>query len=283
MKNKKPILKRIIQEQQGAKISEGLKWAIVAGCVMFDAVCFYTTYNLLLRQNVMLNLFTVAISALTMDLFPVVLAMLLSRSEKNRMEIGMAGTIAVAFAAEALMAFFIRYNTRSLLFEAGGLGLKLSGQAARNLSQTIPEATSHAQLGIVILLGIVPILTSLLSFSVSYENPERRKKEKREELLADLKAEIRSHRVSIELLEEELKKRDLFKLDKTRFSVADLLVDLTEIGSEIKVAQEIAAQLSDVDATTILTEDTQLQERLNQTRKRLEKLIEETDYNEEEI
>lgn len=283
MKNKRPILKRIIHEQQGAKLSEGLKWGIIFGCILFDCVCFYTTYNLLLRQNVMLNLFTVLISAMTMDLFPVVLAMLLSRSEKNKMEIGMAGTIAVAFAAEACMAFFIRYNTRSLLFQAGGLALKLSGQAAQNIAQAMPADTSHAQLGVVILLGIVPILTSLLSFSVSYENPERRKKEKRAELLADLKEQINRHEVNISLLDEELKERDLRKLDETRFRVADLLIDLVEIGSEIKVAQEIAAQLSDVDATTILTEDMERQERINQAQKRLEKLIEETDYNEEEI
>lgn len=282
MKNKQPILRRIIREQQGATLPEGVKWSIVAGCVMFDAVCFYTTYDLLLRQNNLLNIFTVLISALTMDLFPVVLAMLLSRSRKNRMEIGMIVSIAVAFACEAAMSFFIRYNTRELLFKSGGLGLKLSGQAAQNVSQTSSAATSNAQLGIVILLGIIPILTSLLSYSVSYVNPERREWEKKTELLTDLKAQINNYKVSLDLLDEELKKRDLYKLDQTRFRVADILIDLAEVGSEIKVGQELAARLSDVDATTILTEDAQIQERLNQTRERLEKLIEETDYNEEE-
>ena len=92
MRKKQPILKRIIRERQSARLPEGAKWAIVLGCIMFDCICFYTSYNLLLRQSFWLNLFTVAVSALTMDLFPVVLAMLLSRSEKDKMEIGMAGT-----------------------------------------------------------------------------------------------------------------------------------------------------------------------------------------------
>lgn len=283
MRKKQPILKRIIRERQSARFPEGAKWAIVLGCIMFDCICFYTSYNLLLRQSFWLNLFTVAVSALTMDLFPVVLAMLLSRSEKDKMEIGMAGTIGVAFLCEAAMSFFIRYNTRALLFESGGLGLKLSGQAAQNISQATPAATSRAQAGVVILLGIIPVLTSLLSFAVSYDNPVRRKREKREELLADLKEEINNHEVSVPLLDEELEKRNLFKLDETRFKVADILIDLAEIGSEIKVGQEIAALLSDVDATTMLTENAGINSRLEDMKKRLDRLIEETAYNEEEI
>lgn len=283
MKKEQYILKRIARENQGSKLPEAVKWSVVAGCILFDCICFYTTYNLLLRQSFWLNIFTVVVCALTMDLFPVVLAMLLSRSEKNKMEIGMAGSIAVAFVCEAAMSFFIRYNTRSLLFKSGKLGMALSEQAAQNVSQTTSGVTSNAQLGLVILLGVIPILTSLLSFSITYENPVRRKKEKKEEFLTDLKEKIHKHEVSINLLNEELEKRNLFKLDETRFKVADILIDLAEIGSEIKVGQEIAAVLSDVDATTLLTEDIEIQEKLDHAKKMLDKLIEETNYNEEEM
>lgn len=283
MKKKQSILKKIIREKAGTtKVSEKMKWIIVAVCVLSDAVCFYTTYNLLLRESWLLNLFTVIITSLTIDLFPVVLATIMSRSKKNRIEMGMVVSIAFAFICEAAMSFFIRYNTKDLLFKSGGLGLELSDQAGQNLVQTSSGTTSYAEIGVVILLGIIPILTSLLSFAVSYENPERRKNEKREELLIDLKEEIHRHQVNIQLLDEDLKNRDLIKLDRTRFKIANMLVDLSEIGEEIKGRQVIATQLSDTDATTILTEDPEIQEKVNTIRKRLEKLTEEIDYNEEE-
>ena len=176
MKKKQSILKKIIREKAGTtKVSEKMKWIIVAVCVLSDAVCFYTTYNLLLRESWLLNLFTVIITSLTIDLFPVVLATIMSRSKKNRIEMGMVVSIAFAFICEAAMSFFIRYNTKDLLFKSGGLGLELSDQAGQNLVQTSSGTTSYAEIGVVILLGIIPILTSLLSFAVSYENPERRK------------------------------------------------------------------------------------------------------------
>lgn len=283
MKKKQSVLKKIIREKASTtKVSEKMKWIIVAVCVLSDAVCFYTTYNLLLRESWLLNLFTVIITSLTIDLFPVVLATIMSRSKKNRIEMGMVVSIAFAFICEAAMSFFIRYNTKDLLFKSGGLGLELSDQAGQNLVQTSSGTTSYAEIGVVILLGIIPILTSLLSFAVSYENPERRKNEKREELLIDLKEEIHRHQVNIQLLDEDLKNRDLIKLDRTRFKIANMLVDLSEIGEEIKGRQVIATQLSDTDATTILTEDPEIQEKVNTIRKRLEKLTEEIDYNEEE-
>ncbi|MBR4026978.1 MAG: hypothetical protein IKJ01_05400 [Lachnospiraceae bacterium] len=281
-KKKQPILRQVVNENKQANLPESAKWMIVIACILFDCVCFYTTYSLLLRQSLLLNIFTVCISAVTMDLFPVVLGMLLSRAEKDRMEIGMAISIAIAFLCEAVMSFFIRYNTKSALFESGGLGLSLSGEAAQNIIETTPIETNNAQIGVVVLLGILPILTSLLSFAVSYQNPKRKRIELDEQQLLNLKEKINEHKVNIELLENELSRRDLYKLDKTRFAVADLLINLTEIGSNIKVSQEIASVLQDVDATTILTEDSEIQYKIEEAKKLLNKIIEETDYNEEE-
>lgn len=281
-KKKQPILRQVVNENKQANLPEAAKWMIVIACILFDCVCFYTTYSLLLRQSLLLNIFTVCISAVTMDLFPVVLGMLLSRAEKDRMEIGMAISIAIAFLCEAVMSFLIRYNTKSALFNSGGLGLSLSGEAAQNIIETTPIETNNAQIGVVVLLGILPILTSLLSFAVSYQNPKRKRIELKEQQLLNLKEKINEHKVNIELLENELSRRDLYRLDKTRFAVADLLINLTEIGSNIKVSQEIASVLQDVDATTILTEDSEIQDKIEEAKKLLNKIIEETDYNEEE-
>ncbi len=282
MRNEKNILLKIIKDGQAARIPEPVKWMIVAACIAFDCICFYTTYDLLLRQSFLLNIAVVGICALTMDMLPVVLGMVLSRSEKNRMEIGMACSIVAAFICEAVMSFFIRLNTRSMLFESGGLGLSLSGAAAQKISEQMPTATTNAQIGVTILLGILPVLTSILSFVITYENPVRRREEKRKEQLFELEEEINIHKSDIQLLESELASRNLYQLERTRFALAELLIDFAEIGSEIKAGQEMAAILQDEDATTILTENLEVQDRLQQMGKALDKLIQETDYDEEE-
>lgn len=282
MKNEKNTLRKILEDSQAARISKPVKWFVVAACIAFDCICFYTTYDLLLRQSFLLNLAVVGICALTMDMLPVVLGMVLSRAEKNRMEIGMACSIIAAFICEAVMSFFIRLNTRTMLFESGGLGLSLSGAAAQKISEQTPTATTNAQIGVTILLGILPVLTSILSFVITYENPLRRKKEMRDERLLELEEEINTHKADIQLLDRELSARNLYRLDHTRFALAELLIDLAEIGSEIKAGQEMAAILQDVDSTTILTENPDIQGRLQQAEKALDKLIQETDWDEEE-
>ena len=55
----------------------------------------------------------------------------------------------------------------------------------------------------------------------------------------------------------------------------DLLADLVEIGSQIKVAQILAAQLNDVDATTMLTENNDIEAQLEKAREKLEELTKE--------
>ena len=128
-KKKQPILRQVVNENKQANLPESAKWMIVIACILFDCVCFYTTYSLLLRQSLLLNIFTVCISAVTMDLFPVVLGMLLSRAEKDRMEIGMAISIAIAFLCEAVMSFLFYTKARdfSLIFSLKNIDKIFSG------------------------------------------------------------------------------------------------------------------------------------------------------------
>ena len=151
MKKKKTVLGDIVRNGYGDKFDPKLKVMVVVSCIAADVISLHATYNAMFRQNEWLNWAVVIICALCLELFPVALATIMSRGKKNRIEWGLIITILAAFIVEVVLYFAIRLNTGDTLFRVA-----------------VPqEPVWGAHKFILILLGLLPALTSVIALVIS--------------------------------------------------------------------------------------------------------------------
>lgn len=254
-------LMKMEKEKQGTRIPGALKWLIIGGCVAADFATFYILFDQMFTQAEILNWLVAAVSAMAINMFPLLISLFLGNRGLSNFERAAAAVFGLAFIAALSICFTIRLTSRDALFGMGDTLIRSS-----SLTETTEEAAyTVAQTATAVLMGIMPMLTSLICFGLTYKNPGREYIQKLRRQQIDLKDRMNSLEVNIALLDQELENQDLDGFDAERFGQAVRTVELIRQYCQVVARRVLAEKLGTALAATKLMEENSLKATISET------------------
>ena len=254
-------LAKMEREKQGRQIPAVIKWVVVSGCVAADFTTFYILFDQMFTQAEILNWLVAAVSAIAINMFPMLISLFLNNRGLSNFERAAAAVFGLAFVAALSICFIIRLASRDALFGMGDTLLRSSSvvEIAGKTTYTV------AQTATAVLMGIMPMLTSLICFGLTYKNPDREYMQKLRRQQINLREKMNGIEVNIALLDEELCNQDLDGFDTERFGQAVKTVELIRQYCQIVARRVLAQKLGTALAAAALMEENSLKSIISET------------------
>lgn len=191
----------------------GVCQIFIFACIVADAFTLFTTFDILLTQQIYITWVITITVASVMNISPMLLAAWIRKEDENRKKkILVCSLLTGIFLLLFAVTFLLRYTSRDQLY-GSTYDLGILGQAETNN----PVRLTTAQNTLAIILGLEPLLTSACSFVLSYEAVPKRK---RRHLLTlqniELRQEIDHDKVMLQELKEDME-YDIDTYDKNQY------------------------------------------------------------------
>ncbi len=256
-KKRSSTLMKMELEKQGKGIPQVIKWLIICGCVASDFMTFYILFDQMFEQAEFLNWLVAGVSAMAINLFPMLISFFLNNRELTNFERGVTAVFGLAFMISLSIIFCIRLSSRDALFG-------MNSQLKRSVIVEAEQITyTTAQTTTAILMGLLPMLTSLICFGLTYKNPSREYVKYLRRQQVELKEKIANAESNIALLDQELQNQDLEGFDAERFDQAVRTIQLIQQYCQVVARRVLAEKLGTALAATALMEENSLKSLLS--------------------
>lgn len=199
--------------------------------VATDCMVLYQLIEAYHTQNQLISIIMALATALVIDFIPAMLAAILNMPHlEKRHYINSVLLLSILVAVFATI-FAVRWNSQDILYSISSTAL----QSQTGTISTVSDTNTAGMTTMTILLGILPIGTSALSFAVSlYDN----KKEKKEYLNNVKEIDIKNELINIEVNNLEIK-HELEQRDHIGYNHKIAELELNNIAQQEIIAKEM--------------------------------------------
>ena len=219
--------------------------AVLLLAIAADLLNFYQLFALNLENSALMCLFLSLVGAAAVDVLPFLASNLLSRERIGKNERAVALACYGAALGAFLITFIIRVSSAGELFE-GSYSIVQTGEAA-------PLALH--QIAIAVLLGFVPLCTTLLVAAVTLTDVRRKKRALLRRQKLQLREELDRLETIRNLIAQDLSEGRRRERDEERYRAA-----LAEVEAQLLSGRELARSilarlLGSADDCSVLLEE----------------------------
>lgn len=214
-------------------------------CCVADIVNFYQLFSLSLENSVLMCAFLSSIAATGIDGLPFIGSTLISHPDSKKMEKGIALCCYAAALLSFVLTFTIRVSSADELFQSNYSIFKSASSAS---------ALSASQIAVAVLLGLVPLCTTLVVCGVSYSDYDRKKRHLLKVQRVNLKSRLDMLYTTKALIEEDLSEGKLVERDQEQYRIALQKVESILLSGQELARSLLASSLGSADDCTVLLE-----------------------------
>lgn len=135
--------------------------------MLVDGLTIYQLIEQMFYQAQWLSIIVTIGIAAVLEGVPYVAAQYIMREEKKKSDYVVLITLAVSFAILFFSLFALRWNTQDLLYSTADSEIVLDVMNQASTETVVQEESNAGQQAMTFLLGISPLLTSILAFALS--------------------------------------------------------------------------------------------------------------------
>lgn len=233
--------------------------AIVA--FLADFVTLFSIIDLKLTESVLLSMLITTVISGVMNISPIIFSKLMNdKDNKSLTRKAQLISLLVLFISLFVISFALRWTTRADLFKTD-TGIVISDVENTTTLEDEYEPTMSDDV-LAILLGLEPLGTSILVYTLSNTDPLIEKKKVLKGNQLNLISEKHKYEVMVKELERELE-RDLYEYDDKKYQEAIETVNVLKEYLMLHARQRLAEKIGSAEAVTYLMEESKLREKLN--------------------
>ena len=230
--------------------------AIVIGMVILlsamDAITLFNTLDAVITENPFLSRFMTAVIAVMLNFIPLMVAHYYHQMKYKLSHTGywMFGTLLAVFVLLFSITFYLRWVTQDLL-NAGASTISSTTEGVIDTS----EQNTDVNRAVTLLLGLSPLITSVINFFLGLIVDDPVKKELN--TLYIQKIELQSKKQALACCQKELEMLDfdaIRDLDTARYNAVLAGIAHAIAETQLISREELAEYLKDPNATTRLIE-----------------------------
>lgn len=233
-------------------------WLLPVLMVFFmiaDGLTVFQLMDELFYNAIWISVVITVSSVIVLEGIPFIGAHLFMKEHKSIGEKAALVILGGTLAAFIIVLFMLRWEAREMTFDSSESQLTLVTSIQTMAEETTQHEPSDAQNQMTILMGLLPLFTSIFVFYLGYIHTTRDKANNERRLnTIERQGKIKQ----IEVLENELRQeldRDLIKYNDSLFQVASEQLDDYEQMLKLIVRQRLAMSLGNASAITNLCEE----------------------------
>lgn len=231
------------------------KFLLVILSIIFDAYTLYSAFDTIMTQNQVMTIFITAGAAAGMDLIPVFLAFNLRNPDLDaKWRKIICGILIGTFSLLFISTFLLRMGSGYEAFLASDtLDLGFSEEIVA--TDTAETSLTFAQIMTQFIQGIIPLITSVISFVASFEiSPEHKLRHINEMYRIDLQAAIDNHRTMLCELQDDMA-YDLEDNDNALYDALNATMDAQAEEAKVRSRRRLAEKVATPEAVSYLLEE----------------------------
>ena len=229
--------------------SAGVGMVLIGVFTIMDATTLYSCFEKLMVEKVFMSVLLTVVLALVLNVIPAILAVLVAE-ERSVINRTMTTLLLAAFLVLFVSCFALRWSEKDTFYSTASVSLLVNGQESVQ-SEAVKQGGKEL---LVLIMGLEPLLTSILSFCITYENPKEKKK--RILTLENYKYEEKKKLCEVQLQELELElQRDFVGEEEQKYKE---FLDMLEYQKKMEyqaVREKLAKRLGSADAISRLLQE----------------------------
>ena len=243
----------------------GICQIFIFACICADAFTLFSTFDLLLTQQIYITWVITITVASVMNIIPMLLAANLQNDElsKKRKTVScilLGSVFFLLFAA----TFSLRYTSREQMYTpVSNLNISIQDNVTEQTEVTENEETHETTMAqdiLAIILGLEPLATSICTFALSFGvSPKRKKRHLMALRSIELIEEINHDRVVIEELKADMN-YNLVEYDEKQYEeIVAVICQQGEL-AKIRAIRKLAEHVGTPEGISYLLEEEYLEE-----------------------
>ena len=231
------------------------KFLLVILSIIFDAYTLYSAFDNIMTQNQVMTIFITAGAAAGMDLIPVFLAFNLRNPDLDaKWRKIICGILIGSFSLLFISTFLLRMSSGYEMFATTDtLDLGFSEEIVT--TDIADTSLTFAQIMTQFIQGIIPLITSVISFVASYEiSPDHKFRHINELYRIDIQAAIDNHRTMLCELQDDME-FDLEGNDNALYVALNATMDAQADEVKVRSRRRLAEKVATPEAVTYLLEE----------------------------
>ena len=231
-----------------------VKQAVVLMAIIADAYTLFSAFDTIMTQNAIMTKVITGTVAAGMNLIPVLLAFNLRNPDLNaKWRKIICGILIGMFSLLFLSTFILRLSSGHEMFAAADtLDLGFSEEIATTDTDT---SLTFGQVMVLVILGLSPLITSVISFVASFEiSPEHKLRHINEMYRIDLQGAIDNQRTMLCELEADMA-YDLEDNDNALYDALNATMDAQAEEAKVRSRRRLAEKVGSPEAVSYLLEE----------------------------
>ena len=235
-----------------------VKLAVIL-CVLFDTWVFYTRFDSILNNKMIVSLLMAVACAAAIDFFPVVVTNRLMTVKKTKTDYAMIVLFGCLFGAVVVLSVMLGIlGAKDLAGSSSGMMTMMGmGSAPAQAEVTLPQQV------VSVLLGFMPVITSAIIIGMSFVDAKTNRINTLKLQELQLEKALGELRAQLTYLEEGMAAEDLEGLDNERFAIMTGILEDIRLYCWIVSRRVLTTKLGDSTAMVHLMQENTLRESID--------------------